>query len=135
MMHKVSLVIIWLFCLFTVTLAFAAHPEIPRISPDELKKLQDTKSDIIILDVRIKDLYNMRHIKGALPLPWKTELTDADVKNLPKDKMIITYCDCGPGEGDSADVASQLMNLGFSNVKILSDPAMKGWIKSGYPVE
>ncbi len=134
-MLKTYLTIAGLFCLFIVSLAFAAHPEIPRISPDELKSLQDMKSDIVILDVRLKDLYNMRHIKGALSLPWKEELTEADVQNLPRDKMIVTYCDCGPGEGDSALVAFQLMGLGFTNVKVLSDPAIKGWIKSGYPIE
>jgi rhodanese-related sulfurtransferase len=124
-----------LMCLFMATASFAGHPEIPRIAIAELKKLIDTKSDIIILDAQQKVIYDKGHIKGAMSLPWKVEVTDADVEKLAKDKLIITYCDCGPGESDSSDLASQLIGLGFDNVKILEDPAIRGWKKAGYPME
>jgi len=130
---------VWLLvALVTLVLsaaAYAAHDEIPRISLEETKKLVDSKASVIILDTQLKEIYAKGHIPGAISFPWKMEITSADVRNLPKDKLIITYCDCGPGESDSADVAAQLMDLGFSQVKILADPSIRGWIKSGYPVE
>ena len=95
----------------------------------------DGKADLIILDVQIKSIYIKGHIKGARSLPWAAELNPADLDRLPREKMIVTYCDCGPGESDSADVAAQLMSAGFDNVKVLADPSIRGWLKLGYPVE
>ena len=115
--------------------AYAAHDEVPRITIAETKKLMDSKADIVILDTQIKSLYDKGHIKGAINFPWKQEISAEDVRNLPKDKLIITYCDCGPGESDSSDVAAQLNGLGFVDVKVLADPAIRGWIKAGYPIE
>ena len=132
---RVFSVVVGLVCLFIVSVSFAGHPEITRISIDEMKKLIDAKSDVIILDVQLRDMYDKGHIKGALSFPWKAEVTDADVEKLAKDKLIVTYCDCGPGEADSSDLANQLIGLGFANVKVLGDPAIRGWKKAGYPVE
>ena len=60
-----------------------------------------------------------------------------DAKKLPKDKgrLIITYCDCGPGEEDSADIASRLKQMGFKYLKVLAYPSLRGWIEKGYPIE
>lgn len=114
---------------------FAGNTEAPRISIDELKKLIEVKSDVIILDARPKEAYVMGHIKGALSFPWKAEVTDADTDKLAKDKLIVTYCDCGRGEADAAGLATQLTGLGFANLKVLGDPAIGGWKKAGYPME
>jgi len=123
--------------LATAACAFAAHDEIPRISIAELKKLIDRKADIVIYDAQVKSVYAKDHIKGAASLPWKQELEESDIKNLPKtkDAFIIVYCDCGPGENDSADIASQLTGLGYTNVKVLGDPSIRGWRKAGYELE
>jgi rhodanese-related sulfurtransferase len=115
--------------------AEAAHDEIPRIPIGQLKELMDRGADIVILDAQQKSTYDQGHIKGALSLPWASELKEADVEQLPKNKLIVTYCDCGPGENDSADVASQLMELGFTEVKVLADPSIRGWKQSGFPLE
>ena len=39
------------------------------------------------------------------------------------------------GEADGSDLATQLIGLGFANVKVLRDPAIGGWKKAGYPLE
>ena len=63
-------------------------------------------------------------------------MSEDAVKKLPrdKDKLIITYCDCGPGEADSVDVANQLTEAGYRNVKTLAD-GWSAWIEAGYPVD
>jgi cytochrome c oxidase cbb3-type subunit III len=114
---------------------FAAHDEIPRITIEELRKLIDDKADVVILDVQLKSTYDKGHIKGALSFPWTAELTDGQTRRLPRNKPIITYCDCGPGETDSAGMAAQLIDLGFDNVKVLKDPSIRGWKKAGFPTE
>ena len=114
---------------------FAGHTEAPRISIDELKKLIDAKAEVIILDAQLKNIYDKGHIKGALSFPWKSDVSDADVEKFDKDKLMVIYCDCGPGAADSSDLSAQFIELGFTNVKILRNPSIRGWQKAGYPME
>jgi phage shock protein E len=113
----------------------AAQGDIPRISIQELKAMMDNGKPVTIIDAQPKEVYKEGHIKGAISLPWKSQIPLEDVWNLPKDNPIVTYCDCGPGEADSADVASQLLQFGFENVRVLGDPSIKGWKKAGYPMD
>ncbi len=65
--------------------------EITRISPAEVKKLIDQKSDLVVLDVRSQSSYDSSpiKIKGARRIPLD-ELT-ARAGELPRDKLIVTY--------------------------------------------
>jgi rhodanese-related sulfurtransferase len=117
------------------TIAEVGKEEVPRVTIEELKKMLDAKTDVLILDVQPKNVYQKGHIRGALSFPWKATLTEADVSVLPRDKTIVAYCDCGPGESDSTSVAEQLQELGFDDVKVLKDPSIAGWKKAGYPME
>jgi rhodanese-related sulfurtransferase len=58
-----------------------------------------------------------------------------DVEVLSPNIPVVTYCDCGPGEADGADVARQLIAMGFKDVKTLADPSITGWTDAGYPTE
>ena len=60
-----------------------------RITPAELKDAQ-SKGAVVLVDVRSEPVYQAGHIKGALSIPFD-EFT-ARLKELPRDKMIITYC-------------------------------------------
>jgi len=44
----------------------------------------------LIIDVRAKDIYDQGHIKGAES--WPEADIDARVVKLPKDKLIVAYC-------------------------------------------
>ena len=113
----------------------AMQGDIPRISIEDLKKMIDDKTPVTIIDVQPKDIYEAGHIKGAISIPWKSQIALEDVWSLPSDQLIVTYCDCGPGESDSADAANQLINFGFENIKILKDPSIRGWKELEYPME
>jgi hypothetical protein len=67
-----------------------AEDKIPRVKVDEAKKLI-AEGKAIIIDVRGADAYKMSHIKGALDVPL-TKLDTGEMKDLPKDKLIIAYC-------------------------------------------
>jgi rhodanese-related sulfurtransferase len=112
-----------------------AQGKMPRISIQELKTLMDKETPMTIIDVQSRDVYAMEHIKGAISVPWKSQIDLEDVWSLPAEELIITYCDCGPGEADSDDVARQLFHMGYENVKVLEDPAIHGWREAGYPME
>ncbi|HET6515641.1 MAG TPA: rhodanese-like domain-containing protein [Thermodesulfovibrionales bacterium] len=113
----------------------SAHKDIPRITIDELKEEMDRGADIVILDAQPKAVYDKGHIKGAISFPWSARLTEENVRRFPRNKMIVTYCDCGPGEADASELAERLREMRFSNVKVLVDPSIRGWMKAGYPVE
>ena len=98
----------------------------------------DQGTDIFIVDTHPRALYEEKHIRGAVSIPWAmVGIAWEDVQKLPRDKAtpIVTYCDCGPGEWDSSEIAARLAEMGFTEVKVLADPALRGWMEKGYPVE
>jgi rhodanese-related sulfurtransferase len=119
---------------FTGSVFLALSAEFQYISPKELKKLIETKADILVVDVQPKIAYEIGHIKGAINFPWASEIKGP--VNLPKDKLLVMYCDCAHEE-DSTDVAKQLTEeWGYksSNIKLLKG-GWSGWLKLGYPTE
>jgi len=122
-------------CMVLIAAVFApAQSDMPRIGIEELKALMDKGTPVTIIDVQPKGIYAEGHIKGAISLPASKRITLEDVWSIPSDQLIVTYCDCGPGEADSAEAASQLFMFGY-DVKVLSDPSIRGWKSAGYPIE
>ena len=113
----------------------AAQANLPRISIQELKDMMDKGTPVIIIDVQPANIYAEGHIKGAISLPASKPIKLEDVWDFPYDQLIVTYCDCGPGETDSAEAAAQLIKFGFDNVKVLADPSIKGWKAGNHPLE
>lgn len=68
------------------------NPEdkMPRINPQEAKKLVDAGKAVII-DVRGTEAYKGSHIKGAMDYPL-AKIEQKDFSGLPKGKRIIAYC-------------------------------------------
>ena len=60
-----------------------------RITTNELKDLMD-KGQAFVVDVRTEASYKAGRIKGAVLIPHKE--VAARVKELPRDKTIVTYC-------------------------------------------
>ena len=60
-----------------------------RVTVPELQELVK-KNQVFIVDVRNEDAYNLAHIRGAKLIP----LNDVEKRagELPKDKLIVTYC-------------------------------------------
>jgi hypothetical protein len=63
--------------------------DVPRISVDELILLMAKKKPVVILDVRGKGGYTEK-IKGAVQIPL--DEIEARMKEIPRNKEIITYC-------------------------------------------
>ena len=63
--------------------------DVDRIEAQDAKRLVD-KGEAVIVDVRSRAAWDMGHVQGALHVP--TEELDARLSQLPKDKLIITYC-------------------------------------------
>jgi hypothetical protein len=69
----------------------AQTPEdgVRRVTPAEAREAVE-KGKAIIVDVRGEESYNAGHVKGAHLIPLNDIL--ARISELPRDKMIITYC-------------------------------------------
>lgn len=125
-----------LIILFLVASVYAStHADVPRITVQELKEMMDNGTEVTIIDTQPPAIYALGHIKGAVSIPWKSQVLLEDVWSLRSEIPIVIYCDCGPGESDSADMASQLMKMGFDDVKVLKHPSVRGWKEVGYPME
>jgi rhodanese-related sulfurtransferase len=110
----------------------ASAAEVKTIKPDEVKKMiESKKTDFVIVDTQPKGVYDVGHIKGAVSFPWDPELKSPG--KLPKNKMLILYCDCAHEE-DSIDTATQLMKKwGYTNLKVIEGGWSK-WQELGYPI-
>ena len=66
-----------------------------NITAEEAKKLMDTETGYVILDVRERDEYDTGHIPGAILIPY-TQITEKAEKVLEeKDQLILVYCRSG----------------------------------------
>ncbi len=72
----------------------------------------------LFIDSRHPFDFKYGHIRGALNIPLKEFEKKLDtLRSIPKDKALIAYCD-GAECNSSIEVASKLMNAGYTNVHI-----------------
>jgi glyoxylase-like metal-dependent hydrolase (beta-lactamase superfamily II)/rhodanese-related sulfurtransferase len=108
-----------------------AAATVPLYSIDELKTGLDKASDLVVVDVRERDAYEVAHIPGARHLP-RGQLELRVNQAFPDPNVrIVTYCEVGK---ISTLAAATLKQMGFPNVMGL-DAGIKSWIERGYPTE
>ncbi len=110
-------------------------PQADSIPLARLRDMVDQKNGII-LDARAAPFYQMGHIPGALNLSrddfaagYRRLRSTLDAS---KDEPIVVYCSGGDCH-DSKMVASALLSLGFSQVRVFTD-GWSGWTQAGLPV-
>jgi molybdopterin/thiamine biosynthesis adenylyltransferase/rhodanese-related sulfurtransferase/molybdopterin converting factor small subunit len=93
-----------------------------EITPVDLKKRLDAGDDVLILDVREPNEYQINRIPGSVLIPLG-ELPRRYAE-LPKDKDIVAHCKMG---GRSAKAMEFLQTVGFKRVKNLRGGILE-WI-------
>lgn len=84
-----------------------------NITAEEAKKIMDTETDYVILDVRTQEEYDQGHIPGAINIANEFIGTD-EIPELPnKDRLIMVYCRSG---NRSKQAAQKLVDLGYTNI-------------------
>jgi rhodanese-related sulfurtransferase len=97
----------------------AVGPE--RITVDELKAKLAKKEPVVVIDIRGSDYdASATKIKGAMRIA-PAEL-ESRLKDLPRDKEIVTYCACST-DGGALHARQVLLENGFKNVRALKG----GW--------
>jgi glyoxylase-like metal-dependent hydrolase (beta-lactamase superfamily II) len=108
-----------------------AAAKVPFIALDSLKALTEARDpDLIVLDVRERDAYEVGHVPSARLLPrGQLELRVNDELPDPT-RRVITVCEFGR---ISTLAAATLRDLGFTRAVAL-DGGMKAWREAGFPL-
>ncbi|MGL6065421.1 MAG: rhodanese-like domain-containing protein [Fusobacteriaceae bacterium] len=84
-------------------------------------ELSENKVKYFIIDVRANEQFLTNNIKGSINIPLYEIKQNID--NIPKDKVVVTYCNGGTSGGIAATILQEhefkVLNLegGFSNYK------------------
>lgn len=118
--------------------AHAQRPAIATITADELKAKMGNNETLTIIDVRGAEGYaaSQTTIKGAFHIKLrriKSRLKYAPLKDLPRDREIVTYCAC-PADESSISAAQTLQEAGFTRVRVLKGGWIE-WLKAKGPVQ
>ena len=108
------------------------------MSVEELKTRVSANEPLVILDVRNSESYanSDAKIKGAIHVSvrkLKYRLGFPPLKDVPKDRQVVTYCSC-PSDEASIKAAQVLMDSGFTNVRVLKGGWLE-WQKASGPIE
>jgi rhodanese-related sulfurtransferase len=103
-----------------------AKKEIQEISAQDLKKLQQSGDDFIVIDVREREDAAEGTIPGAVNVPRGVLEHNIDQVTTDKDKKLVLYCG---GGSRSALAAASLKKMGFKNAISLAG-GYGGWKSS-----
>jgi rhodanese-related sulfurtransferase len=113
-------------------------PAIDTISAEELKAKVTGNQPVMIIDVRSSSGFasSPNKVKGAIHFKvrkLRSRLAFPPLKDLPKDREIVTYCAC-PKDEASFSAAQVLQAGGFKRVKVLQG-GWQEWLRANGPVE
>lgn len=106
-----------------------------RIDRNEANKLVKAGKAVFV-DVRSAAKFGEGHLPGAINIPlsiMRANMVNA-IRQIPPGKMVITYCNCGPGEHTAAVAVVDMNRTGFKNVAALKD-GYSGWLSAKLPIE
>jgi rhodanese-related sulfurtransferase len=104
---------------------------IPDITPEELKALQQSGTDLVIVDVRTPEEYDRFCIPGGLNVPGGDLILWADELKQRRDTTVVINC---AGRTRSIIGTAALRRLGVTNVRALKNGTM-GWVLAGLELE
>ncbi|MEI8345462.1 MAG: rhodanese-like domain-containing protein [Candidatus Omnitrophota bacterium] len=131
--------------------AASAPAKLDGITCEELRKLQQDRADVLILDARDNKSYDMSHIDTAkLPfdeeyyiqqnlfalkmikeMPNVEKARQAGFAKIPKDARVVTYCNAGCHAADR--LADDVRKAGVKDVRVMRE-GIQAWQSKGYPV-
>lgn len=107
-----------------------ARSRISEISPREACELQGSGGDVLFLDVREPNEWNLGRVPGAVHLP-RGNLESKVEGLIDRSQRVIVYC---ARANRSALAADTMQQMGYENVASMSE-GFGGWIAVGGEVE
>lgn len=103
-----------------------AKKEVKEIGPSELKQMQQSGEDFVLIDVRESEEVARGVIPGAIAIPRGVLEVRIDQVTTDKEKKMVLYC---AGGSRSALAGWMLKKMGFKNIISLAG-GYGGWSKS-----
>ncbi len=132
------IVILAFFIVANSTFTKAQTLPVEMITADELKAKVASNHPVTIIDVRSSEGFaaSSTTIKGSIHFKVrkiKARLAFPPLKDLPRDREIVTYCAC-PNDQSSIAAAQVLKASGFTRVKVLQG-GWHEWLRVNGPVQ
>jgi len=105
-----------------------AKARIKEVTPKEV--MADTNPNLVLLDVRERNEWNLGHLPNAIHIPRGSMETKIEAL-IPRDKHVVIYCQSG---NRSAFAADTLQQMGYEDVASMSS-GIRGWVDEGGEVE
>ncbi|HYV95835.1 MAG TPA: rhodanese-like domain-containing protein [Gemmatimonadaceae bacterium] len=96
----------------------------------EARTLQEQAADVVFLDVREPNEWNLGRIPGALFIPRGRLESDVEAR-VPREKRVIIYC---ANANRSAFAADTMQQMGYEHVTSMAQ-GWNAWVASGGAVE
>jgi Rhodanese-related sulfurtransferase len=107
-----------------------ARAQIREVSPAEVKKMVEGKEEVVLLDVREPNEWNLGRIPGAVHLP-RGNLESKLEGMIDRGRKIVVYCARG---NRSALAALTMKQMGYEDVASMSG-GFQTWPDVNGPVE
>jgi rhodanese-related sulfurtransferase len=107
-----------------------AKSRIREVSPRDVQEMRRRGDEVVYLDVREPNEWNLGRIPGALFLPRGTLETRIE-QMVPRDRKVVIYC---AGGNRSALAADTMQQMGYTDVASMSG-GWREWVGSGGDVE
>jgi rhodanese-related sulfurtransferase len=125
--RKLILSLILVVGLSFAAVAQAQQPTVNTITAEELKTMMANNQPVTVIDVRSSESFanSTTTLKGSLHFKvrkLKDRLNFPPLKDLPRNREIVTYCAC-PNDESSTSAAQILLAAGFTRVRVLKG----GW--------
>ena len=138
MRHFILAFIFAVLAVFAAQAQMPAAPTVNMITAEELKTKVTNNHPVTIIDVRSSEGYasSTTTVKGAVHFKvrkLKSRLAFPPLKDLPKDREIVTYCAC-PKDQSSIAAAQVLQSSGFTRVKVLQG-GWTEWLRINGPTQ
>ncbi len=108
------------------------------MSVEELKTKLSANEPVVVIDVRSSETFanSDKKIKGAIHLKVRRishRLSLPPLKDVPRDRTVVTYCSC-PADEAAISAARIFLENGFKNVRALKG-GWREWMKISGPTE
>lgn len=129
--------LVWLIVVLAcVVAAQAQQPNM--ITAEELKAKMANNEQVTVIDVRSSEGFAAAGttVKGSIHFKLrklKSRLNFAPLKDLPRNREIVTYCAC-PKDQSSIAAAQILQAAGFTRVRVLQG-GWHEWLRVNGPVQ
>ena len=125
--RKLILSLILVVGLSFAAVAQAQQPTVNTITAEELKTMMANNQPVTVIDVRSSESFanSTTTLKGSLHFKvrkLRDRLNFPPLKDLPRNREIVTYCAC-PNDESSTSAAQILLAAGFTRVRVLKG----GW--------